>query len=87
MKFHKMTELPKESINSNEFSESVIVFEFYDLHGKTHVHQDIGWYDFIDKEWHVNGDESMELSCWAYFPNPPEQTKEWETATHYGYVH
>jgi len=83
-KFFPMNELPEKSVDDPSFSETVIV---YDKTSNDHIFENLGYYDFEGSEWTHFGDESMNLICWCYVPDPKKfiSSNDLEIALHRGY--
>lgn len=85
MKFYSMQEKPKVATNlygeSELFSVPVLVFESEEF-------CEIGHYNFDTKEWSHFGDNSMQLICWCYIPNPKDFIKnnKLKWVKHTGYI-
>jgi len=82
--FYPMNKLPEISVDDSTFSRTVLV---YDKTSNDHIFENLGYYDFESSEWVHFGDESMNLICWCYVPDPKEyiNQKKLKTVIHRGY--
>ncbi len=84
--YKPMWKKPPPSPDDENNSVIVIVYEL-DMVTKEILDVDFGYYTYDDEEWHVLGDFSMMLMCWAEIPNPSVfmENKDWEVVAHKGY--
>ncbi len=81
--FNSMKHKPPYSEDDESLSETVLV---YDGDGNL---WDLGFFSFHENEWHVLGDDSLDLICWTLLPNPNEflKGKDLPIVQHVGYRH
>lgn len=80
--FYPMTEIPPQ-VDGEWFSETVLV---YDRAEPTFAA--LGFYNFDTEMWSHFHEESMQLICWTFIPNPTEfvnQNPQLEWVRHTGY--
>lgn len=81
MRFYKMTNSPRQSKDDLTMSVTVIAYESPDYF-------DLAFYNYSSEQWHVLGDDSMQLKYWTYAPNAKafhEKNKDIEFTKHAGY--